>query len=327
MDPSKVKCLECDRLFGQITLSHLKHHNMTLASYKEKFPGMPIISENVSKKLSETGSKPRTEEHQAALTASIRKGFENGRVTANKGVKGVVKASEETKAKQREARKGYKHSQETKDKIGNANRGSKRTPEQIVAMRKRSLALFEKNGRVGHMLGFKHSETTRKKISDSAKTRSPEHYKNQIKALAAARRKWVPTQQQRDNYRTARVKFMLENPDKVGIKYFDTKPELEFEAELKKAGIDYQKQFHTSYPHYLYDFRVGNDVIEIDGPYHYKESVHPNTESFMKQIEKDKVKTKVIQNLGMNLYRIQVVNNLPPDWRDVLKQQGCQLFE
>ena len=40
----KIECQVCKKPFNQITLSHLKSHNLTIAQYKMKYPNVPISS-------------------------------------------------------------------------------------------------------------------------------------------------------------------------------------------------------------------------------------------------------------------------------------------
>lgn len=47
-----VKCVICGEEFNQITHKHLIHHDMTVDDYKKQFPDSPIISDELSDKLS-----------------------------------------------------------------------------------------------------------------------------------------------------------------------------------------------------------------------------------------------------------------------------------
>lgn len=48
-----VICLECNREFKSLML-HLKNRNITVAQYKEKYPGVKLVSEEVKEKSSKT---------------------------------------------------------------------------------------------------------------------------------------------------------------------------------------------------------------------------------------------------------------------------------
>lgn len=49
----KIKCEICGKLFGIISPTHLKTHGITMHEYKKLYPNSPIVSNDVSKKLSD----------------------------------------------------------------------------------------------------------------------------------------------------------------------------------------------------------------------------------------------------------------------------------
>lgn len=312
---------------NQITSSHLRAHGITLASYKTTYPDAKIVSDEVSNKISSKASgRVRTEEHKANLRASIQKGFEAGRTAHNKGVKGVIKDSEETKAKKRAIHLGAKRSEETRQRMREANKGRQRSEEAIDKWRLSNALAIERNGGVGFNKGFKHTQEIKDRLSEIAKARTEDQYGPKLAAMWKARRGSTATEEQRERYRTARVKYMIANPDKLGKKLFDTKPELEFAAELDKRGLIYVKQYHTSDPHYLYDFKVGDTIFEIDGPYHRRPEFFNTPEDFQKRVTTDAIKNLVAIRKGFKIYRIPVEQHLPSDWIDILRAQGCYMF-
>ncbi len=321
-----VRCQVCGREFKQITLSHLKSHNHTFESYRLEFPDSELVSSEVKAKLSASNSgKVRSDEHRKKLSESIRKGFMEGRTQHNQGVKGVICASEETRRKQSEAHLGKTHSEETKAKIGAKHKGKVRSEQEIDKWRESYKKSIEENGG-GFNRGQKRSSEFKQRMSEVAKNRPREKQLEKAKQMQDARRGSKATPEQRENYRRARVEYMLSNPDKLGKKLFDTVPELEFAAELDKRGIEYQKQFHTKNPHYIYDFKVGHVLIEIDGPYHRNESFYDTPEDFQKRVETDAAKNFTAIMNGMSIYRIPVEQHLPENWIDILRLQGCGLF-
>ena len=323
-----VKCQLCSREFTQMTNSHMKSHGLTLPEYKVKFPLAEIVSQALKDKISAANKgKVRTEEHKANLKASVRKTFEDGRVAHNKGVTGVVKDSEETKAKKRAIHLGAKRSEETRQRMSVANAGRQRSEEAIDKWRLSNALAIEKNGGVGFNKGFKHSDETKDRLREIAKARGVEQYGPKLEAMWKARRGSVATPQQRLNYSKGRIEYMLANPDKINKVLFDTKPELEFAEELRKRNIPFTKQYHTSNPHCLYDFKIMDSIIvEIDGPYHYLEKMHSSPEAFQYRIEKDAIKNYVAIKKGFKIYRIKVAQHLPSDWIQILRDQGCDLF-
>lgn len=108
--------------------------------------------------------------HSDSAKAKMRKA-KLGYVPWNKGIKGVVKQSPESIAKRVAKNTGKKRSQETKDAIGNANRGRVKSPDTIEKHRKSMSAYFESNDNA--FLGRKHSNESKKKMSEALKGRTP----------------------------------------------------------------------------------------------------------------------------------------------------------
>ena len=79
--------------------------------------------ENISKNLKGIPKPEFTEEHKK----NISKGHK-GQKAWNKGLKGVIKATEETKAKMRESAKGRIVSEETRKKLSEVQKGRVRNP-------------------------------------------------------------------------------------------------------------------------------------------------------------------------------------------------------
>jgi len=103
------------------------------------------------------------------MSEAQKKYFETHEVW-NKGIKGVQKASEETKQKMSEARKGEKHpmygkhlSEETKRKISEAHKG------KIISDETKAKMSASLKGRTSWNKGKHLSEETRRKISENQK--------------------------------------------------------------------------------------------------------------------------------------------------------------
>ena len=134
------------------------------------------------------------------------------------------------------------------------------------------------------------------------------------------------TVEHRMNYRNARIKYMSENTGNGKGIFYDTKPELEFEEELKKLNVPYSKQFHTKQPHFNYDFLLWDCIlVEIDGPYRRNPRMHSSQEMFELTVMRDELKTRGADAHGYLLGRIEVDSKLPTDWYDILVQQGIDL--
>jgi very-short-patch-repair endonuclease len=288
-----------------------------------QFPGFPIVSSDVSKAISDgLSGKVRSPEHIKNLSNAIQKGYDNGR-QANKGKLGKPDSTE-TIEKKRKARTGKKHTQATKDKIGDGNRGKIMSPESI-ALNKASNALARELNGGGFATGPR-SDEFKLRMSEIALARTPEEVMKYVERMLAVRRGSKATPEQRITYSHARLKWMMENPDKLPKRMHNTVPEREFEQELITLGLDYKKQYHTSKPHYLYDFLIEDKfLIEIDGPYHYNPKMHETVELFEKQVIKDAFKNLMAGQKGFYIYRIPVGQHLPNDWKDVLLEQDFNI--
>jgi len=238
--------------------------------------------------------------------------------------------SEETRAKMRVSRAGYKHSDDTKAKIGSKHKGKTRTANEIDKWRESYAQYIEKNG--SPMLGKDRGEAFRRKMSEIAKSRPPEMVQAKVEQMWAARRGSKATSEQRERYSRARLKYMQENPEKLVPKLFNTRPEREFASELDKRGIRYDRNVQIGGR--VYDFRLdGMILIEIDGPYHWNYKMYGNKdmpdekriELFNEAIEKDAYKNELASKHGYGIYRIKVEGGLPPDWHDQLNAQGYHI--
>lgn len=319
-----IKCHICGAHYKQISNSHLKKaHGITLQQYREQFPDAPIVSPEVLNKISyKNKGRPRSEEHKKKLSESIRKGYENGR-QANRGMEGRTD-SPETTEKKRLARTGKKHSEETKAKIGAGNRGKKMTPEQVAKQQASLRKSIEKNG--GGFSTGPRSEDFKRKMSEIAQNRDPELVQQKVEQMWDARRGQVENEETREKKRIARLEWMEQNEGRIPKHMFNTKPELDFKEVLDSMGVEYIFQFHSKQPHYLYDFFIENKIIiEIDGPYHYWERMHPSKEKFDKMKLRDAKKNMNAINKGWAIFRIKVENNLPDDWAEQLETQGLKI--
>ena len=240
--------------------------------------------------------------------------------------------SEETRAKMRASRTGYTHSDETKDKIGAKHRGKKRSPEEIDKWRDSYAHYLEENG--SPMLGMDRGDAFKKRMSEVAKARSPEQVREKVEQMWAARRGSKATDEQRERYSQARLKYMEENPDKLPNKMFNTKPEQEFASILDNLAITYRRNVRIG--NRLYDFELDNNIlIEIDGPYHWNYMMYGNRHMsdgermslFEESKKRDAYKDQLARDNNYKLYRIKVGGSIPEDWKTQLQEQDCTLFQ
>jgi very-short-patch-repair endonuclease len=235
--------------------------------------------------------------------------------------------SEETLEKKRIARTGKTHTQEAKDKIGAKHRGKTRTAEEIDKWRTSYAEYLEENG--SPMTGKDRGEAFKKRMSEVAKARPPELVQQKLEQMWAARRGSNATDEQRERYSQARLKYMEENPDKLPSKLFNTKPEIEFAKALDELEIQYERNVHIV--NRVFDFRLRDMVlIEIDGPYHWNYKMYGNKNMsdserinlFNEAKKRDMYKNSLASEKGYTVYRIKVESNLPKNWKDQLIEQG-----
>lgn len=330
-----VRCQVCGREFKQITLSHLKSHNHTFESYRLEFPDSELVSSEVKAKLSASNSgKVRSDEHRKKLSESIRKGFMEGRTQHNQGVKGVIRASEETRRKQSEAHLGKTHSEETKAKIGAKHKGKVRSEQEINKWRESYQKSIEENGG-GFTKGKPRSDEFKAKMSEIAKNRPREVQLEKAKQMQDARLGSKATPEQRETYRRGVIKWMSENPKRV----FNTKVELAFRAWLDSKKIRYEQQFVFGEAKHPYDFFLPdhNTIVEIDGPQHWKNAIWGTSGKTQEEkvlmleaaMAQDALWNYDAVKAGFRIVRIQVETDIEKspmgDFREQMRKQGLDL--
>ena len=248
------------------------------------------------KKLSEAG-KGRVHSIEARKKMSIS---QMGKKNHNYG----KSASEETRRKMSISQKGRKHSEETRMNISKALTGR----------------IFSEEHKKNMSLAFKGrfvSEETRKKLSIAGTNRK--HTEEEKRKIGIGNRGKIMSEEARKKISIARKgktgrihsketkekqrKWHVEHPNK---KFKNTKIELKVEAELKKRGINYQKQEPLCkvaiVDFYLSDYKT---VIQCDGcywhgcPIHYPDKKIRQVNKRNRDINQDSILT---QN-GLKVYR------------------------
>jgi hypothetical protein len=115
-----------------------------------------------------TGHKGLTHSDEARKKMSDKK---KGRVPWNKGLTGLPKQSDETKAKRNNKLKGQTRSDETKKNMSDSKKGYKHSEESKQKMSE------NRRGENNNRYGVPHTEEARKRISESNK----ETYHNKLK--------------------------------------------------------------------------------------------------------------------------------------------------
>ena len=323
-----IECEICKKAFPQITGTHLKSHSITLQEYKNQFPNALIVSDEVSNAISEQASgRIRTDEHKANLSASLQ-GKHLGKTPWNKGQIGML--SDETIQKMSESQTGRTHSEETKQKIGDGNRGKIISVENIEKARNGLLDYYSKRIENGFFHGRNHSEETKQKIGENTKNAFANMSPEKIAAAAELRAKKTRgqkrTDEQKERYSIARVKYMSENASKLK----NTKGEITIKTWLEERNIEYKQQYLIEGSRHPYDFYVPshNTIIEYDGAHHWigpwwnisGKSEEERAEMLEKQKSKDIKETMIAEQAGYKVIRLRGRNNVG-DHKD------CETFE
>ena len=306
-----IKCMICGKPVSQITYTHLRVHGITLADYKARFPHADIVSSEVSRSISESISGTvRTEEHKQ----NISKG-RTGVIPQNhpRYVIGAHTASEETKQKMREAHTGLKHTEEAKQKIGDRHRG-KIIPQESIEKTRLGLQQYYENNDSAFK-GKSHTEDTKNQIRVNT-TRYWDNYTDEQRsahanAIGDGARGLTRTDEQKQTYREARVKFMSENPHKTK----DTTGEQSIKTWLEARNIQYVQQFVIDGWWHPYDFYLPEHrtIIEFDGSHHWHnywfnilgKTKQERETMLVEQFEKDAINNLVAGRAGYRIIRIR----------------------
>ena len=138
----KVKCMVCGKELDFINDLHLKTHNLSVKEYREKYPGVPLLSEETKRKISKTLTG-RTKENNESVKSQSEK--MRGRTKENH--EGVRKHSEKIKGRTKENHSGIKRQADalrgrTKENYGyiqqRAEKMKGRTKENYEYLRRQS---------------------------------------------------------------------------------------------------------------------------------------------------------------------------------------------
>lgn len=311
---------------------------MTIRDYKNQYPDSPILDKETSDKISnQLSGRERSQSHKDALSATISAQYTNGR-KANKGKLGK-KDSPETLERKRIARTGKTHTQETKDKIGNAHRGKVISQEAIDKRQATKRARIEEFGPyTPGIMSPEVRQATNDKLSEIARNRTPEQVAMYVSYMVNARRGQTISEQERENHRKARLKYMAENPQK---KFSDTAGEIQLKYWLSDNNLDYEHQYLIQEDSWqLYDFYVPslNLLIEFDGAHHWDavwfgvkgKSQEEKDQLLKKQKAKDLMCSEYAKRRGFNIVRIQgcrYINDTDkvPDFYTQMLNQGFDI--
>lgn len=266
----RVQCAACGKRLEQITISHIKMCSgiQTLEEYAERFPDAERLSDHVRSEISRNRKGILMTPEQRKRISDAKKGKRPN--NHPRYVRGVHKASEETRRKMSEAHTGRKHSEETKAKISSANKGQLVTEEQKA---KRAITMKERfpNGQPAAFKGRHHSEESKRLLSEAQKRHqaSLSEEERQRRALIRAEktRGKKRTKEMKEKYRQA----TLRNRVKYKTKFRNTKGELFIKQWLTDIGLPFIFQYRHEGIDAVFDFFLPDYdlIIEFDGAHHW----------------------------------------------------------
>jgi len=213
------------------------------------------------------------------------------------------KFSEEHKRKLSESHKGKtsgmkgkEHSDESKRKMSEAHKGLKQDKETID---KRINKIREKypNWFNTEEINLKRSESMKGKNKGNVPWNKGLTKETDERIKKQAER--YISEEEHNNRSIAMIKRIKEG--KVPKVLFNTKPEREFKKYLNDLGIEFEEQFRLH--NRLYDFKIGNVLIEVDGNYwHCNPEIYKEPNSQQKEIMKrDSYKNKLAKKNGYKI--------------------------
>lgn len=325
-----VTCAICGGGFPQITGTHLKLHQISVADYKLKFPNIQTISTAVREDIR---TKLTGIERSADFAANVSAGRRGIIPLNNPGAyQPGHQETAATRLKRVVAATNRRHDQATKDKISAANQG-KVIPRDIVekSIIAQRLA-YERNGHPlkGHITP-PHIRAQQKIIAQKREDNyTPERREAINKAIGIGQTGIKRTPEQKIRYTAATLKRMQDHPET--FKFLkDTKLEQDFEQWCVANAIQYRKQCFITfndhqhpYDFYLPDFKL---LIECDGPLHWAETWYEprggvtKTEAFAAQQRKDKFWTEAAIELGYLIVRLRGLKKVGDEGSGSIKEQ------
>jgi len=323
----------CQREFSQITNTHMRSHQITMPEYREQFPDAPTVTEEIRAKVRAVNVGVVRSEETRRRVSENRRGIrpENH----SRYVKGSYSPSEETRRKMADARRGQTHTEETKRKIGDAHRGVKETPEATEANRQAQFEYWK--DRPGSNTGRVFTEEERESMSlgrlAAEETRTSEYRearRDRLRSYVLGKKR---TPEQRETYRRARIKWMIENPE-TWQKFTNTKLEIEFKAWCDELEIECVPQFFislsskTSHPFdfYLPQYHI---LVECDGPHHWEGpwwSCENPEQTFLEQQKTDQFWTMQAEFLGYTVVRLRGRNQIGDEGSGSIDEQMLKVL-
>ena len=149
--------------------------------------------------------KQHTKETKQKMSEKIQ-----GRIPWNKGLKGVIKDSEETKEKKRQARLGKKHTEATKKKIGDKHKNKVVSEET-----RKKLSEYNLGKTYEQIYGEEKAEETRKKLSDSHKRlwENEEYRKQRLEYFQSDEWKQIRSEAQKILWQNEKYREMMSDGD------------------------------------------------------------------------------------------------------------------
>lgn len=138
MNSNKIKCVLCGHEAHVITPTHLKKHQLSVVEYRVSFPDAPIFSESFKQSLTE-----RNRIRNNTLLGTSRSDVIKAKISATK-------------------KRKYASGETTSWSLGTSKTNEQKQHQSELVKQQ-----FATGGRVHHMLGKHHSESTKAKIAAS----------------------------------------------------------------------------------------------------------------------------------------------------------------
>ena len=209
-------------------------------------------------------------------------------------------------------------------------------PHEAVKRQQATMRLrIEENG--GGFAVGPRSQEMKDRIREIAKSRPEAEWRPKMEAAWEARRNQEITDEMRETYRQARIKYMTENPGTL----VDTAGERQIREWLESKSIAYRQQWTLKPYGHPYDFFLPDftTLIEFDGTHHWDRiwfNVSGKTDSEKSQLllvqqEKDAQENWEAGKKGFKIIRLwgwTKIGDAPglPSFEEQMKIQGWQDF-
>lgn len=293
-EKEKIPCLICGKLLHRISPTHLKRHGMTMAEYRQCFPGAPTASAKYGRTLSKAikgkagQPKGRTAKTHSYIAKAAKKRSAIMKKTVADGRHPHIQRMREDEEYKRRIIKKKKKSHREAYKTGKIKpwcKGIKPEDDERVMRCAKS------------RLGKRNSKQHRRKISEARAGKSYEEIYGDR------------AQEMRDKRRDETIQRLA---SEAGFCKSNTAPEREMKVILDELKVPYEHQYpvrnRKDKVFAVVDFRLTgtNIIIQVDGDYWHgnpKMFPEPNN-SQLKTMASDRRIDKSLKLAGWRVIRI-----------------------